>query len=109
MQRLTPRLVKLEGNEKFQRLLAGAPDTAGMKSGHVTLKPGESIGEHTTEAREETIIILEGQAEFYCEGKLLFNAQEKFILYVPPHTTHDIKNNGDNLLRYVYIVAPIHA
>ena len=28
------------------------------------------------------------------------------IVYIPPHTAHNIANTGDGLLRYIYIVAP---
>jgi mannose-6-phosphate isomerase-like protein (cupin superfamily) len=107
MSNLEPILVKLEGSERFQRLLPGAPSTAGMKSGYVTLKPGESVGEHKTEAKEESIIVLEGAADIYCEGKLLFTAQEKSLVYIPPEVNHDIKNNSGVNLRYVYVVSPI--
>lgn len=107
MSGLQPILVKLEGREKFQRLLAGIPSTAGMKSGYVTLKPGESVGEHKTEAKEEAIIILEGQADVYLEGRCMFTAAEETLMYIPPETNHDIKNKGTKRLRYVYIVTPV--
>ncbi len=104
---MKPRAIKLEGSERFQRLLAGIPVTAGMKSGYVTLKPGESVGEHKTEAKEEAIIILEGEAEVRCAGKIVFTVKEHNLIYIPPETNHDIKNNADRLLRYVYVVAPV--
>jgi mannose-6-phosphate isomerase-like protein (cupin superfamily) len=107
MKDLKPISIKLEGSERFQRLLAGAPATAGMKSGHITLKPGESVGEHKTEAKEESIIVLEGTADIYCEGKLLFIVREKSLIYIPPEVNHDIKNSSDKVLRYVYVVSPI--
>jgi mannose-6-phosphate isomerase-like protein (cupin superfamily) len=107
MKDLKPMLVKLTGEQGFQRLLPGIPATAGMKSGYMTLKSGESTGEHKTEAKEEAVIVLEGEAEVYCEGKVLFTAQEHTIVYIPPETNHDIKNSGDKPLRYVYVVSPV--
>ena len=107
MKDLKPILVELTQAQRFQRLLTGIPATAGMKSGHMTLKPGESVGEHKTEAKEEAIIILEGKAEVYCEGKILFTVQEHNLIYIPPETNHDIKNSGDKPLRYVYVLAPV--
>jgi quercetin dioxygenase-like cupin family protein len=107
MKDLKPILVKIEGGERFKRLLAGIPFTAGIKSGSVTLKPGESIGEHKTDSKEEVIIILEGQADVYFEGKLVFTAGEENLIYIPPETNHDIKNKGNTTLRYVYIVAAV--
>jgi quercetin dioxygenase-like cupin family protein len=107
MKGLQPILIKLQGGERFQRLLGGIPSTAGMKSGYITLKPGESVGEHKTEAKEESIIVLEGTAAIYCAGKLLFSAQEESLIYIPPEVNHDIKNSSDKDLRYVYVVSPV--
>jgi mannose-6-phosphate isomerase-like protein (cupin superfamily) len=107
MQDLKPVLKKLEGNERFQRLLEGVPVTAGIKSGLVILNPGESVGEHKTESREEVIIVLEGKADVYIQGKPEFAAEAQSLIYVPPETNHDIKNAGNKKLRYVYIVSKI--
>lgn len=104
-----PSLVKLRGLEKYTRLLAGVPLTAGMKSGYVTLKPGEAVGEHKTEGREEAIVILEGKASVHCEKKFVFTAEAESLVYIPPGTNHDLRNDGIVHLRYVYVVAPVTA
>jgi mannose-6-phosphate isomerase-like protein (cupin superfamily) len=78
-----------------------------MKSGYMNLNPGESSGQHKTEKKEEAIIVLEGQAEVHCEGRILFTARQHTLVYIPPETNHDIKNNTDKILRYVYVVAPV--
>jgi quercetin dioxygenase-like cupin family protein len=109
MSDLKPILVELKGCDRFQRLLPGIPSTAGMKSGYVNLKPGESVGEHKTEGKEEAITILDGKADVFVEGKLLFTAGERSLVYIPPDTNHDIMNNSDKLLRYVYVVAPFYS
>lgn len=109
MKKPEPILTQLSGSESFKRLLGGVPFTAGMKSGYVNLKPGESVGEHKTEAKEEAIIVLEGEAQVFCAGKLLFTAQERSLIYIPPETDHDIKNNTSKILRYVYVVSPVHS
>ena len=106
MSGLRPVLEELKGNERFKRLLPGRPVTAGMKSGYVVLKPGESVGEHKTESREEGIIILEGSAEIIVEGERMFTARKENLIYIPPETSHDIKNISDEPLRYVYVVVP---
>ena len=36
-------------------LLHGSPQTAGMRSGFVRLKPGETVGWHTTGKNEESL------------------------------------------------------
>ena len=107
MPGLKPILVTLAGKERFQRLLAGTPATAGMKSGCVSLQPGESVGEHKTESKEEAIIILEGTAAIYCEGAIVFTGKANDLVYMPPETNHDIQNTGQAVLKYVYVVAPV--
>ena len=62
------KVVELKSEDKYQRLLGGAPDTCGMKSGNVLLRPGEEVGEHSTEEKEEAILILSGEAEFFIEN-----------------------------------------
>jgi hypothetical protein len=42
-----PFNLRLRGNKRYQSLLAGPPQTRGMRSGYVVLRPGESVGEHT--------------------------------------------------------------
>jgi quercetin dioxygenase-like cupin family protein len=106
---MKPTIVKLTGSEKFTRLLAGIPVTSGMKSGYVTLQPGAAVGEHKTESREEAIIVLEGTASVYCEKKLLATVEAESLVYIPPEINHDIKNEGEEKLRYVYVVTPVPA
>ncbi|MFH1594498.1 MAG: cupin domain-containing protein [Candidatus Omnitrophota bacterium] len=103
---LKPISVKLEGDKRYQRLLGGIPDTLGMKSGHVTLKPGESVGVHTTGEKEEAIIVLKGKGEIYCSGIGPVIAQENTLVYIPPDTEHNVKNVSSGILRYVYVVSP---
>lgn len=92
---------------RFTRLLAGAPETCGMKSGSVALAPGEAVGEHVSSGREESVIILEGCADVFVGGVKVFTAAEGTLVYIPPDTRHDIRNSGGSCLRYVYIVAPV--
>lgn len=106
MSGLKPIFVKLKASEKFQRLLAGIPSTAGMKSGHIILMPGESVDEHNTETKEEAIIVLEGQIDVYLGGKFIFTVEEENLIYIPPQTNHDIRNNGTKRARYIYMVSP---
>jgi quercetin dioxygenase-like cupin family protein len=41
-------------------LLQGTPQTTGMRSGFVRLKPGATVGWHTTGKNEEALVILRG-------------------------------------------------
>lgn len=102
-----PMIIKINSEQGYQRLLGGSPDTSGMKSGKVSLKINESVGEHSTDNKEEAIIILQGEAEISCAGKNPMTAAEGALIYIPPHTRHDVKNIGKDTLNYVYIVAPV--
>jgi mannose-6-phosphate isomerase-like protein (cupin superfamily) len=101
-----PFVTVLTNDGNYQELLSGEPQTCGMRSGRVYLKPGEDCGEHSTDDHEELLIFLEGSGEAIIgKGKTLTVGSGK-TLYVPPHTPHYIKNNSDKPLCYIYCVAP---
>jgi len=94
-------------------LLEGVPQTAGMRSGFVRLKPGESVGWHTTGKNEETLVILHGGGEARIEGSARSDGETvraftaPRLVYIPPATRHNVVNTGDRPLEYVYVVAPV--
>ncbi len=100
------KIVKLEGQERYTRLLAGLPQTRGMKAGLVVLKPGEEIGEHSTEEKEEALVILSGQAEIFCAPCPAQIVPADSLVYIPAQTKHNVKNIGSQTLKYVFIVTP---
>ena len=87
-------------------LLQGAPQTTGMRSGHVRLKPGATVGWHTTGKNEEALVILHGQGEALIEGQAKRTFVAPAFAYIPPATRHNVSNTGKDLLEYVYVVAP---
>jgi mannose-6-phosphate isomerase-like protein (cupin superfamily) len=87
-------------------LLKGMPQTAGLRSGYVRLKPGESVGWHTTGQNEEALVILHGKGVAKIEGTTGMPVAEHILAYIPPATRHNVANTGTELLEYVYIVAP---
>jgi mannose-6-phosphate isomerase-like protein (cupin superfamily) len=87
-------------------LLHGEPQTAGMHSGLVRLKPGETVGWHTTGRHEEALVILHGTGEAQIEGRAGLPMGSQVLVYIPPETRHNVKNTGDAVLEYVYVVAP---
>jgi mannose-6-phosphate isomerase-like protein (cupin superfamily) len=101
-----PLTMPLECAEKDCSLLTGTPQTSGMRSGFVRLKPGESVGAHSTENHEETLIILRGKGEAKVEGRSL-SFFTGMLVYVPPRSHHNVTNVGDQVLEYVYVVTPI--
>ncbi|HKM67218.1 MAG TPA: cupin domain-containing protein [Candidatus Acidoferrum sp.] len=88
-------------------LLKGAPQTSGMRGGSVKLKPGESVGWHSTNQSEEALVILHGNGAANIEGQPDVPLQEKMLAYIPPGTRHNVTNTGTQLLEYVWIVAPV--
>ena len=74
------------GTAGRRTLLAGPPQTAGMRSGVVVLAAGESVGQHTTGLREEVIVVLEGRGEVRVEGVGPLAVEAGMAAYVPPAT-----------------------
>jgi mannose-6-phosphate isomerase-like protein (cupin superfamily) len=87
-------------------LLHGTPQTAGMRSGFVRLKPGETVGWHTTGSNEESLVILHGRGEARLEGEPARPFAAPAFAYIPPSTRHNVVNTGEGPLEYVYVVAP---
>jgi len=87
-------------------LLKGAPQTSGMRGGSVKLKPGESVGWHSTSANEEALVILHGSGVAKIDGHADVPLAEKTLAYIPPSTRHNVTNTGTQVLEYVWIVAP---
>ena len=98
---------KLNDNPEYQKLLSGEPQTCGMRSGRVYLKPGDECGQHSTKAHEELLVFLAGNGEAIIGGKEKYQVGVGKVSYIPPHTEHNIKNTGTEPLVYIYCVAPI--
>lgn len=86
--------------------LKGVPQTAGMRSGFVRLKPGESVGWHTTGQNEEALVILRGEGAALIDGQASRTLAAPMLAYIPPATRHNVSNTGKDVLEYVYVVAP---
>jgi mannose-6-phosphate isomerase-like protein (cupin superfamily) len=103
-----PLVLHVVETDEYQPLLTGQPQTRGMRSGRVFLKPGQECGAHSTKAHEEILIFLGGQG-MACVG----NPIDKIpvgrgkALYIPPHTPHNIINSETEPLIYIYCVAPV--
>jgi len=101
-------IMDLNKKPEYQELLGGKPQTCGMRSGRVYLQPGEAIGPHSTKAHEETLVFLSGKGvALIGEEETTFEVGEGTVCYIPPHTTHNIKNTGTEPFIYIYCVAPI--
>ncbi len=103
-----PLVLELDTTNDYQPLLAGKPQTCGMRSGRVFLPPGKDCGLHSTNAHEEILVFLGGQGTA-CIGNPVVpqSVGRGKILYIPPHTPHNIVNSGSEPLMYIYCVAPV--
>ena len=99
------RLIRLESTDRYQSLLAKGSGSYGIKSGHVVLKPEESVGRHSTGDREEEIVFLKGSGEARIGNATILKIEPSTVLYIPPKVIHDIKNTGTELLEYIFITA----
>jgi mannose-6-phosphate isomerase-like protein (cupin superfamily) len=100
------RIINLPGNDTNYVSVLKPPLSSKIRSGFVTLLPKCSGEEHSTEAYEEMIIILSGQAVLHC-GDTDHSLTTCQVAYVPPHTRHLIRNIGNTTLKYLYIVAKV--
>ena len=102
---MAPKLIRLTSQQ--ERLLSGPPETVGIKSGHMVLDSGAESGRHTTGAREEILIIRSGSGLVEVQGHPNFAINPNVTLYIPPETWHNVKNNSQETLDYIYVVSPI--
>ena len=98
-------VIELNDENGYQRLLGGEPQTCGMRSGKVFLSPSENCGQHSTRGNEEMLVFLSGKGTAIIAEEV-YEVDRGRVIYIPPQTSHDIKNTGAEPLVYVYCVAP---
>ena len=106
MSKNEPFVAVLSEKSEHQPLLRGAPQTGGMKSGRVYLLPGQDCGAHSTEENEEMLVFLSGRGQAVTSNGKTLEVGKGKIIYIPPQTVHNIINNSDEPLCYVYCAAP---
>jgi mannose-6-phosphate isomerase-like protein (cupin superfamily) len=104
-----PQTLPLKCAEGDCPLLQGIPQTAGMRSGFVRLKPQGVVGWHTTGQNEEALVVLHGRGEARVAGQPARAIEAPMLVYIPPATRHNVANTGNEPLEYVYVVAPAKA
>ncbi len=103
-KKLVPFVLKIsDEGEKYFNLL-NKENASRMHSGFVTLKPGESVGSHTTGKNEEIIVIVQGSGEIEAGG-IKRPVTRGDIGYNPPDTEHNVINNSDSVLKYIFVVS----
>jgi len=99
------KIVKLVSGSKYQRLFSRDSGTCGLKAGHVILKKGEEIGEHSTNDMEEALVILKGRGQLIINKEDSLDFEDNTVLYVAPQTIHNVKNTGTGTLEYIFITS----
>ncbi len=100
------KVVELNTQGKdYLQLLGGPPESVTMRSGLVVLAPQHSVGKHSTHQNEEILVVLEGKGEMIFKDNSSLPVEANHAVYCPPQTEHDVKNTGNSVLRYVYVVA----
>lgn len=102
-----PMTFSLECGQGDCVLLKGTPQTEGIRGGSVKLKPGESVGWHSTGTNEEALTILRGAGVAKVDGHADVALHEKMLVYIPPATRHNVTSTGSEPLEYVWVVAPV--
>ncbi len=104
-----PLTVPLTCSQRDCPVLTGAPQTTGMRSGFVRLKPGQTVGWHTTGKNEEALVVLHGKGNALIDGQPGLPFAAPALVYIPPATRHNVENTGSDPLEYEYVVAPAKA
>jgi len=107
VESVTTRVIALNHLPEYQRLLDNTQHTHGMKSGRVYLGPGQSCGQHSTEAREELLVFLSGHGRLEIQNEDERSVGSGYIAYIPPHTLHNVINDQPEPLVYIFCVAPV--
>jgi mannose-6-phosphate isomerase-like protein (cupin superfamily) len=107
LEQRPPLSIPLPPEGEPYRKLLGTNSASGMRSGCVTLSPGEAVGMHSTNHGEELILPLSGCGELRSPGFAPLAVTPGCVIYNPPDTPHEVVNTGDKPLRYIYVYAPL--
>ena len=106
MTKPQPMVIHLDpAATEYARVLGGPPETHSMRSGHVVLGPGQSVGRHSTGDHEEVLVVFRGTGTMTITDGPELALTSNVIAYCPPRTEHDVTNTGSQPLRYLYVVA----
>lgn len=103
----TARVVVLSTHRKGRLIPRRA---RGLRAGAVVLRPGESMAWHSTNGREELIMVLDGRLslEFHTPRQRLrrLPLRSGQCAFVRAHTMHRPINTSSSTARYVYVTGP---
>ncbi len=89
-----------------EHLLVSPPESKQLKSRKIILGPGEEVGEHVTENKEEVIIVLKGVATLVKEDKNI-TLSEGCSHYICEGMKHNVKNETNENIEYIYVASSL--
>ena len=100
-----PFILRLSQSEKVTAILDSTKSVR-LRSGFVTLQPGENVGSHNTGQHEELLVILNGEGEVDAQVLGKKEISKGMVVYIPPSNQHNVFCGGSSPLQYIYIVTP---
>jgi len=84
----------------------------GMRARVITLSPGEAVAWHSTQAREELLLILRGSVQLEVQTARRRVRRRRLTVgqcaFVRSHVLHRTVNRSSQPIRYLYVTAPSH-
>lgn len=75
----------------------------GFGGGKKLLAPGDSVDEHSSGNYREIIYCLDGMLTVFQQGSELVTLNSGEMIYIPPDTKHEIKNQSDKPAEYFFV------
>ncbi|MDW8056323.1 MAG: cupin domain-containing protein [Elusimicrobiota bacterium] len=104
----TIKVVNLEKYKETKKVLNRQKNSKNFSCGFVMLRKNETVPEHSTENKEEIIIVLQGKAKLVVDGKKSKTLYANSLAYIPPNVKHFVTNRNSKLLKYLYITVPCY-
>ena len=87
------------------------PQAGGLRAGAVILKPGGIMDWHSTDRREELIVVIEGgvvlELQSMAGRRRIMRLSAGYSAFLPSQTPHRVVNRSRTTARYLYITAPV--
>lgn len=103
---LKPSLIEIDESTSRMSILKSNANSIKLHSGYVLLKSKEEVGLHDSKNYEELIIVLEGEGKFVSDRAELYFKKGN-IIYCPPNTKHNVINESQKELKYIYVAVKI--
>jgi mannose-6-phosphate isomerase-like protein (cupin superfamily) len=93
------------GQDSYLLLTGGQFGSRNLTITWVDCEPGSEQRRHSHEAQEQVYVILHGRGLIKVEGEER-EVEAGALVFIPPGTTHAIRNTGSETLTYVSATSP---